>query len=91
LKSFLKQRFPAHKGLIDVKNDFSSIVFKHHTDLQEVATALNHQGASYSSLSGSGSTVYGLFAREMEAKQAANRLAHYAFVRAVKTPAPVNQ
>jgi 4-diphosphocytidyl-2-C-methyl-D-erythritol kinase len=44
-----------------VKNDFESSVFKMHSKLQEIKKSLINEGAVYSSLTGTGSAVYGIF------------------------------
>ncbi|HEV2992523.1 MAG TPA: 4-(cytidine 5'-diphospho)-2-C-methyl-D-erythritol kinase [Candidatus Angelobacter sp.] len=55
-----------------IENDFESVVFSMHPAIREVKRVLERSGARYSSLSGSGSTVYGLFDdTEMAAKAAA--------------------
>jgi len=57
-----------------IENDFESVVFPKYPALREVKRVLERSGASYSSLSGSGSTVYGLFATKQSAAQAAQSL-----------------
>ncbi len=57
-----------------IKNDFQSVVFPEHPSLREVKKALERAGAEYASLSGSGSSLYGLFASRMEARRAAGKL-----------------
>jgi len=42
-------------------NDFEISVFKNHTILEEVKKQLYFEGAVYASMSGSGSTMYGIF------------------------------
>ncbi|HEV3039404.1 MAG TPA: 4-(cytidine 5'-diphospho)-2-C-methyl-D-erythritol kinase [Candidatus Angelobacter sp.] len=44
-----------------IENDFETVVFSLHPAIREVKRVLERSGARYSSLSGSGSTVYGLF------------------------------
>ena len=43
-------------------NDFEAIVFPQHPVIGEIKEELYHQGAIYASMSGSGSSVFGLFA-----------------------------
>src|SRR5437763_6539061 len=55
-----------------IENDFETVVFSMHPAVREVKRVLERSGARYSSLSGSGSTVYGLFdGPEMAASAAA--------------------
>ena len=56
-----------------IKNDFEEVVFPEYPELSEVKKALERAGAKYASLSGSGSTLYGLFASR-EAAGAAIKL-----------------
>jgi len=57
-----------------IENDFESVVFPLHPELRRVKRALAGAGAGYASLSGSGSTVYGLFRSRELAQKAALRL-----------------
>ena len=57
-----------------IENDFEQVVFPEHPELGEVKRALVRAGAKYASLSGSGSTLYGLFAFQRAAALAATRL-----------------
>ena len=57
-----------------IENDFERVVFPEYPELRDVKRALERVGARYASLSGSGSTVYGLFASKAEAAKAADRL-----------------
>jgi 4-diphosphocytidyl-2-C-methyl-D-erythritol kinase len=47
-----------------LSNDFEEAVFKHHSAIKEIKEELYQQGAVYASMSGSGSTVFGLFKKE---------------------------
>jgi 4-diphosphocytidyl-2-C-methyl-D-erythritol kinase len=57
-----------------IENDFERVVFPEYPELREVKELLLREGARYASLSGSGSTLYGLFASEAAAGQAAERM-----------------
>jgi 4-diphosphocytidyl-2-C-methyl-D-erythritol kinase len=53
--------FPISAWKTKIKNDFEPYVFKTHPEIANIKEALYKMGASYASLSGSGSTVYGIF------------------------------
>jgi 4-diphosphocytidyl-2-C-methyl-D-erythritol kinase len=57
-----------------IENDFERVVFPEYPDLREVKRVLEREGARYASLSGSGSTLYGLFACAEDAAAAARRM-----------------
>ena len=57
-----------------IKNDFEEVVFPEYPELSEGKSALERAGAEYASLSGSGSTLYGLFASKEAARAAVIRL-----------------
>lgn len=44
-----------------LKNDFENSIFKKYPELSSIKTELYKQGAVYASMSGSGSSIYGLF------------------------------
>jgi 4-diphosphocytidyl-2-C-methyl-D-erythritol kinase len=48
----------------ELKNDFEEPVFKTHPAISDIKNKLYHAGAVYASMSGSGSTVFGLFKKE---------------------------
>lgn len=56
-----------------VKNDFEKSVFAAHPIIGEIKQELIDAGATYASMSGSGSTVFGLFASEEQAQKMAHR------------------
>jgi 4-diphosphocytidyl-2-C-methyl-D-erythritol kinase len=57
-----------------IQNDFEEVVFPEYPELGEAKRALKRAGAEYASLSGSGSTLYGLFASKAAAARAAAKL-----------------
>jgi 4-diphosphocytidyl-2-C-methyl-D-erythritol kinase len=57
-----------------IENDFEKVVFPQYPELRDIKGALERAGSKYASLSGSGSTLYGLFRSPADAKKAASRL-----------------
>jgi 4-diphosphocytidyl-2-C-methyl-D-erythritol kinase len=57
-----------------IENDFEKVVFPQYPELRDIKGALERAGSQYASLSGSGSTLYGLFRLSADAARAANRL-----------------
>jgi len=57
-----------------IKNDFEEVVFPEYPELSSGKSALLRAGAKYASLSGSGSTLYGLFASREAAVRAVARM-----------------
>jgi len=57
-----------------IENDFERVVFPEYPELREVKSVLQREGARYASLSGSGSTLYGLFDSTSAAEGAAERI-----------------
>jgi 4-diphosphocytidyl-2-C-methyl-D-erythritol kinase len=57
-----------------IENDFERVVFPEYPELREVKRVLQREGARFASLSGSGSTLYGVFASGEEAQAAADRM-----------------
>jgi 4-diphosphocytidyl-2-C-methyl-D-erythritol kinase len=66
-----------------IENDFERVVFPKHPKLREVKRALEREGAKYASLSGSGSTLYGLYDSAEAAQNAARRLTEAGFAATV--------
>jgi 4-diphosphocytidyl-2-C-methyl-D-erythritol kinase len=48
-------------------NDFEKKIFKIHPRLEKIKTELYHAGAIYASMSGSGSSIYGIFSKQIQA------------------------
>jgi 4-diphosphocytidyl-2-C-methyl-D-erythritol kinase len=57
-----------------IENDFERVVFPLYPAIRDVKRALERAGSSYASLSGSGSTVYGIFRNAGAAKKAVRQL-----------------
>jgi 4-diphosphocytidyl-2-C-methyl-D-erythritol kinase len=57
-----------------IENDFEKVVFPEYPDLREVKAVLLREGARYASLSGSGSTLYGIFETQDQAQTATDRI-----------------
>ena len=57
-----------------IENDFEKVVFPQSPELRDMKCALERDGARYASLSGSGSSLYGLFESEKAAVKAAREL-----------------
>jgi 4-diphosphocytidyl-2-C-methyl-D-erythritol kinase len=57
-----------------IENDFERVVFTQFPELRDIKRALEREGSSYSSLSGSGSTLYGFFGSKADAVKAAASL-----------------
>ena len=53
--------FPSVQWRERLKNDFEDSIFKSHPKIKELKTKLYEAGALYASMSGSGSSVFGLF------------------------------
>jgi 4-diphosphocytidyl-2-C-methyl-D-erythritol kinase len=56
---------PIDKWKDNIKNDFEKHIFIKYPQLQEIKDSLYSLGAVYASMSGSGSTIYGLFKNEI--------------------------
>lgn len=60
-----------------IENDFEETIFPNHPTIAKIKRALFDNGAIYALMSGSGSSVYGLFDDEKSAKQAALQFPDY--------------
>ena len=55
-------------SLCDLTNDFEETVCKHHPEIAQIKKRLQDAGAVYTAMSGSGSTVFGLFENDAEGR-----------------------
>ena len=87
---FAKRRGRAENPLLwlvraGIENDFEQVVFPEYPKLSDGKHALLRVGAKYASLSGSGSTLYGLFTSRAVAVQAVARLRQQGWAAQVTT------
>lgn len=64
IKDIIKQPVTTWKN--ELKNDFEETVFKKEPEIRRIKTELYNAGAVYASMTGSGSTVFGIFEKEKE-------------------------
>ncbi len=57
-----------------IENDFERVVFPQYPELRDVKRVLEREGCEYAALSGSGSTLFGLFRSAERAQKAAERM-----------------
>ena len=57
---------PVNKWKDNLQNDFEDSIFPNHPQLSEIKNQLYALGASYASMSGSGSAIYGIFDEKPE-------------------------
>jgi 4-diphosphocytidyl-2-C-methyl-D-erythritol kinase len=75
---------PVKEWRHQLNNDFEEHIFQRYPLLGEIKAALYAKGAVYAAMSGSGSTVFGLFAEELLCKGAATALDLPTFVAKLK-------
>ena len=71
-------KFPVGQWAERMVNDFEESIFSSHPLLREIKEELYRQGAAYASMSGSGSTIFGLFRSRPDCEQAFAE--HFTFV-----------
>jgi len=69
LRSIFRQ-FPSRTLKAHLENELEGVVFKRHPVLREIKEQMYQREAFYASMSGSGSTVYGLFMHRKHAEAA---------------------
>ena len=55
---------PINTWKAELRNDFEEPVFKQHPEIKSIKDELYNKGAIYASMSGSGSSVYGIYKKE---------------------------
>lgn len=68
---------PPEKWMGRMVNDFEGSLFPNHRVLSDIKETLLSKGAVYASMSGSGSTVFGLFRGKEEAQEATQAFGEY--------------
>jgi len=63
-KEIIQQPIETWKA--ELKNDFEGSVFKKYPAIETIKAKMYGSGAVYASMTGSGSTVYGIFRKELE-------------------------
>ncbi len=74
LPHFKNRNFNNVEFYQDFKNDFEEVIFKHHPELFTIKNQLTESGAIYASLSGSGSSLFGIFRDGAAAESAQSAL-----------------
>jgi 4-diphosphocytidyl-2-C-methyl-D-erythritol kinase len=64
LRTLLKEPMPTWKN--EIKNDFEVSLFPKYPLLKDIKEDLYKKGAAYAAMSGSGSTLYGIFDKEID-------------------------
>jgi 4-diphosphocytidyl-2-C-methyl-D-erythritol kinase len=68
IKDILAKPIAAWKGTL--KNDFEEKIIENHASIGEIKVSLYEKGAIYTSMTGSGSTVFGIFNSPFESLEA---------------------
>jgi 4-diphosphocytidyl-2-C-methyl-D-erythritol kinase len=55
---------PLERWKDELNNDFEKIIFQKHREIVDIKDSLYRNGAIYAAMSGSGSTVFGIFPKE---------------------------
>ena len=63
IKEIIQQPIETWKN--ELVNDFEKIIFKEYPQVKQIKDTLYETGAIYASMSGSGSTVYGIFKKDL--------------------------
>ncbi|MEH6306550.1 4-(cytidine 5'-diphospho)-2-C-methyl-D-erythritol kinase [Olivibacter sp. CPCC 100613] len=68
---------PIEQWKASIYNDFETGIFERYPEIRGIKSTLYEEGAVYASMSGSGSTVYGLFKEELDLKELKNKYEVY--------------
>jgi 4-diphosphocytidyl-2-C-methyl-D-erythritol kinase len=60
---------PIHQWKANIQNDFEKQIFFRYPQLEQIKNKLYDSGAVYASMSGSGSTIYGIFEAQVSMKK----------------------
>ncbi len=71
-----KHTFSYAANAFEFGNDFENVIFTNHPKLAKIKKALSHAGAEVAVMSGSGSTIVGVFANNAKATEAAKSMEH---------------
>ena len=63
IKEIITQPITTWKA--ELKNDFENLIFAKHPAIKKIKEQLYESGATYASMTGSGSTVYGIFEKDI--------------------------
>jgi 4-diphosphocytidyl-2-C-methyl-D-erythritol kinase len=66
VKQIIQQPVETWRG--ELKNDFEEAIFSKYPEIKNIKEELYKAGAVYASMSGSGSTVYGIFEKDKESR-----------------------
>lgn len=78
VEEIISKGIKSWKGVLG--NDFEKSVFTKHPELLAIKEEMYHYGAVYSAMSGSGSSIFGLFESDIMAEKCAKSLSGYHFV-----------
>ncbi|HEY5824615.1 MAG TPA: 4-(cytidine 5'-diphospho)-2-C-methyl-D-erythritol kinase [Cyclobacteriaceae bacterium] len=70
-------QWPFEKWKQNVENDFEKSVFKSHPAIADLKAQLYAMGAAYASMSGSGSSVFGIFESEIKLPASLRNMNHW--------------
>lgn len=91
LKNFTDELIELKKLFRKLRNDFEAPVFTEHPKIQKVKTELIQHGAMYAQMSGSGSTVFGIFDDENVLTYLINYFSKKGYMTFVSQPQQFNE